>query len=216
MHLGASPAATLPRPRPAAVRHLVQYNDGGGLYTRDTNTTVFLSTFTGNSAIGSGGALALRNNLDVTIDGNAFNSNSASSFGGAVVVSSAPFVLVRESNFSRNVAGVTAGALSIQACDCVMVGRVAMDNNTAHLRGGALHLQPPGKDRIGLQVRARAVGVSACSAVGRRTLDPLWVQLPLEWGVGGLAGRPALLLLGWQMMQRKRQELPSDGACVPV
>lgn len=123
-----------------------QGDNGGGLYTKDVNCSVFTSTFRGNTAFGNGGAASLENNLDTLINEVFVVNNTANVLSGGVYMSTTPFVRVTASNFTSNRARRNAGAMSVIACNCVLITDVGLDGNSAAARGGAIHLQPPGPD----------------------------------------------------------------------
>ena len=113
---------------------------GGAIYTQGNNTGVFDSSFSDNSATSLGGAIYIRGNYTKVYD-SLFSSNSANSMGGAIYLY-ANRAVISNSSFANNSAN-DCGALAVLGNENV-ISNSTFDDNVAIRYYGAIYCS--GKD----------------------------------------------------------------------
>ena len=115
---------------------------GGALRVSNSTVTIDKSVFDGNTAKVAGGAIKTDNTSDLTITNSSFTNNvvgeGKTGHGGAVFVSGTSQVNVTSSEFTGNKAG-HGGAFYIQGQTATFTDTV-FTNNEAHEYGGALRV----------------------------------------------------------------------------
>jgi predicted outer membrane repeat protein len=115
-------------------------NYGGAIYNQGT-LTVTNSTFSGNSATTSGGAIDNEVGT-VTITGSTFSDNSATATGsalGGAINNNIGTMTITDSTFSSNSSGVYGGAIS--NLGMLTLGNSTFSLNSASGAGGAIYNQ---------------------------------------------------------------------------
>ena len=117
-------------------------NSGGALRVSNSTVTIDKSVFDGNTAKVAGGAIKTDNTSDLTITNSSFTNNvvgeGKTGHGGAVFVSGTSQVNVTSSEFTGNKAG-HGGAFYIQ-CQTATFTDTVFTNNEAYEYGGALRV----------------------------------------------------------------------------
>ncbi|WP_308614683.1 autotransporter domain-containing protein [uncultured Duodenibacillus sp.] len=117
-------------------------NSGGALRVSNSTVTIDKSVFDGNTAKVAGGAIKTDNTSDLTITNSSFTNNvvgeGKTGHGGAVFVSGTSQVNVTSSEFTGNKAG-HGGAFYIQGQTATFTDTV-FTNNEAYEYGGALRV----------------------------------------------------------------------------
>ncbi len=123
----------------------------GGVIQAENGAVVNLANvqIEGNSSSQNGGAI-YTGNSQVTINGVSFESNTAGLAGGAIYVSKSK-ITVGGVTFNTNSATVTGGAVYLNASELTNTGDVTFTENTAAEHGGAIYATYSGKDadRVG-------------------------------------------------------------------
>ena len=117
---------------------------GGAITVAGSNVTLTRTSFFGNRAKSSGGALYVTNNSSVLFHGGetSFLNNSAVGFGGALYASASSAVHFsgEEAYHLHNTAGVGGGAIAIDKSDIWSEGKMLFKNNTGGYVGGAMYV----------------------------------------------------------------------------
>lgn len=112
--------------------------DGGAIIAPFTKGTLKDTSFVGNKAQGSGGALSLGG--DTTLVNCRFQFCVAAGSGGAVYSpTTVSRLVIRDSEFDSNEANSSGGAVEIQAVSCLVEGSTFYSNQAVIDDGGALH-----------------------------------------------------------------------------
>ncbi len=164
--------------------------EGGALYVRDSDATVRLSTFRGNSAIGSGGAISIGGqSATLAAQNNTFDSNRASNqSGGGIIVRDAT-AKIEGCTFVKNY-GYNGGGLSSS-------GQLTLLNSTfsANIAQGYQNQSGPGGyNGGGLEITPSSVTspntlVDSCTFFGNISDNPR------AFTIGGIAASSSPLTL---------------------
>lgn len=112
------------------------YN-GAGLYNDGGTVTISHSTFSGNNAWESGGAIINANDSTLIISDSTFSGNATNNRGGAIINFLGPLT-ISNSTFSGNNATNPGGAI-VNGIGTVMIDNSTFSDNSSTSVGGGIH-----------------------------------------------------------------------------
>jgi predicted outer membrane repeat protein len=125
------------------VRYALFYSNsatlyGGGMVNYFSSIDIRLSTFSGNNAGTTGGAMDNDNGSSVLLETCDFLNNSAGLYGGAVGNYNGPNLVVTNCNFNGNSAGEFGGAMDINIMNDATISGSNFTGNSSSI-GGAIY-----------------------------------------------------------------------------
>ena len=108
----------------------------GGIGVGQSAAQITNNTIRANTAISSGGGIALIGNPAATVRGNLITANSAR-WGGGIVISSST-ALVENNTITANHADEVGGGVNLDHCDATIASNLVQQNDAGH--GGGFYL----------------------------------------------------------------------------